>query len=256
MTARKEVAFQPTLDSVFTKNFHDSASRGEVAAVLVFLEVLSHPNLLSDIINSTELVRLCLIRTEETEVVGVGFDDLGQEVCEEVHAGSLLGSRLLDGLCKTLEIGDPEFGTHKTTIGDGIGSHAAVTTGSELTELVDELAVLEQLLRLVATHPLLKQSELIAVLENIGERDLVSSPVTFEEVAVDLTRTSPALGCSEDNHGPSGTLGHARVSGLLLNRLNFGNSSFHGGSHCLVHCVKVGTLDEVRFPAITNEESL
>ncbi|KAG9954467.1 D-xylulose 5-phosphate/D-fructose 6-phosphate phosphoketolase, partial [Aureobasidium melanogenum] len=158
----QQVTFQPALDCMLTQNLHDSSRRSEIAAIFVFLKVVGHPNLLSNVVNSAKLVGLCLVRAEQTEVVGVLAQWLAWPLC-------------------------------KTAVSDGVGTHTAVTTRSELTKLVDELAVLEQLLRLIAAHPLLKQSELVVVFEDVGERDLMSSPKTFKEVTVNSLPDSLAF---------------------------------------------------------------
>jgi len=86
VATRQGVTFEPTLTGVFAENFHDSARWCQVASIFVVLEVVTHPLLLGNFIDSIELVGLSLIRTEQAESVHVVSHNLGQELGKDVHA--------------------------------------------------------------------------------------------------------------------------------------------------------------------------
>lgn len=123
-------------------------------------------------------------------------------------------------------------------------------------ELRDKFAILsEELFGLVRSHPVLEELEVFRIGSNVGKGDLVGTPIAFEVVARDVSRSSPTLGGSENYHRPTRTESLARVSSLLLVGLDLKDSLFESSSHSLVHRGKVRAFDKVGLPAIADKES-
>lgn len=84
----------------------------------------------------------------------------------------------------------------------------------------------------------------------------MGSPVTFEVVRVDVSRSSPTFRRSQNDHGPSRSERFTRFSGLFLVPSDLGDTLLEGGGHSLVHTVQVGTFNKVGSPAVTDHECL
>lgn len=50
------------------EHLHDASIEGKVATVFIFFKVVSQPDLLASFVDLVKLVRLRLIRSEDTEV--------------------------------------------------------------------------------------------------------------------------------------------------------------------------------------------
>ena len=61
---------------------------------------------------------------------------------------------------------------------------------------------IEELLRFVASHPGLKDLEMLGVFANRGERDLMGTEGAFNRDSIHFFRTGPPLGRAQDDHGP------------------------------------------------------
>jgi hypothetical protein len=256
MATGEDVAFEPTLHGVLRQHLHDSALRAEVSAIFILWQVSVHPDLLSSLVNLAELVALSLIRAHDAERLLVVADDRVEELGKLAHAGPHGDTRLVDLHGKVAEVLQAERAAEESTVGDGVLGHALALGWRELPQLWDELAFLaEELLGVVGVHPLLKHLQLLRILENFGERDLVRTPESLEEVAfVVLARCGPAFGRSEDDHGPSGPVSLAGLTRCLLVVQNLLDTSFHGGCHGLVHGLEVVAGNDIGCPAVTSHE--
>ena len=138
-----------------------------------------------------------------------------------------------------------------------VRAHAAVAFGCERAQLRQEPAVLvEELLRLVALHPVLEHLDVPGLLRHLGHRDLVRAPVVLGLLAVDLLRAGPALRGLHDDHRPRRALGVAVLARVLLDPLDVGDRGVHRPGHLLVDVGGVGALDPVRLVAVADEQAL
>jgi hypothetical protein len=256
MATGENVAFEPALHGVLRQHLHDSAFRAEVAAVFVLRQVSVHPDLLSSLVDFAELVALRLIRTHDAEGLLVVADDRVEEFGKLAHAWSHGDTRLVDLHGKVAEVLQAERAAEKSTVRDGVLGHALALGRRELSQLWDELAFLaEELLGVVGVHPLLEHLQLLRFLEDLGERDLVGAPESFEEVAfIVLARRGPAFGGSEDDHRPSRPVSLAGLTSRLLVVQDLLNAVLHGCGHGLVHGLEVVTGNDVGCPAIASHE--
>jgi hypothetical protein len=256
VATRKDVAFEPALHGVLRQHLHDSAFRAEVAAVLILWQVSVHPNLLSGLVDLAELVALRLIRAHHAERLLVVADDRVEELGKLAHAWSGCNTWLVDLHCEVAEVLQAERSAEKATVRNGVLRHALALGRRELPQLWDELAFLaEELLWMVGVHPLLEHLQLLRILEDFGERDLVRTPETLEEVTlVVLARRGPTLGRSEDDHGPSRPVSLAGLTSCLLVVQDLLDASFHGGSHGLVHGLEIVAGNDVGCPAVAPHE--
>jgi hypothetical protein len=256
MATRENVAFKPTLDGVLRQHLHDSALGAEVAAILILWQVSVDPNLLSGLVDLAELVALRLIRAHDAEGLLVVANDRVEELSKLVHAWSGGDARLVDLHGEVAEVLQAERSAEESAIRDGVLGHTFALGRRELPQLWNELAFLtEELLGVVRVHPLLEHLQLLRILEDFGERDLVRTPESLEEVAfVVLARCGPTLGRSEDDHGPSRPVGLAGLTSCLLVVQNLLDASLHGGGHGLVHGLEVVTSNDVGCPAVAPHE--
>src|SRR5260370_16710974 len=88
-------------------------------------------------------------------------------------------------------------------MGVRIGAHATAADWSERLQFSAQPAVrIEKRFRLVTSHPLLKQFQMVWIAARVGDRNLMRAPEAFNLLAVDLLRAGPAFRASEYNHRP------------------------------------------------------
>jgi hypothetical protein len=257
VSTTQEVTLKPTFAVVLRKHLDNTASFGKVSAVSILLEVLAHPDLLASSVNTTELVGLSLIRTEETEVVLVLSYDIFEEDGHVGHASAhdVSGAVNLDRIVS--EVGHSQGLPELTTVGNRIGAHSSAAFGNDRAEGLNGCArLIEETLRLVASHPVLEDLEMCRVSGGVSDGDLVSTPVTLQVIVVKLARSGPALRTSENDHGPQGSLGLARVTTFLLDLSDLVHTVFERRGHGLMHRLNIVTLDKVWLPAVTDKEAL
>ena len=75
-------------------------------------------------------------------------------------------------------------------------------------------------------------------------------------MASDLKRRAPSLGGTQNDHGPARPVSHATPPAFLLMQADLADAMFHRRRHCLMHAVGIGSLDEVRRPAVASEKIL
>ncbi len=252
----QDVPLEPALARVLREHLHDAAGRGQVAAVVVLLKVLAHPDLLAGIVDVGQLVGLGLVGPEQAEVGRVHGDDVAQEGGHVGHAGVHGDGGLVDLDGVVAEVGHAQRLAQQAAVGDGVGAHAAVAGRGQRAQVGADPAAGEQAVRLVAAHPLLEQLEVGRVGVHVGDGHLVGAPVALEVLVVDLARAGPALGGAQDDDGPQRAEGLARVAGLLLEAPDLEHAVFEGRGHGLVHRVDVVALDEVGLVAVADKEVL
>src|SRR5208282_671547 len=73
-------------------------------------------------------------------------------------------------------------------------------------------------------------------------------------MSVHLQRCTPAFWRTQYHHGPAWSRGNARLPAFFLMGLNFGNATLKRRRHRLMHAVVIGSVHEVRIPAIPAEQ--
>src|SRR5262249_9462606 len=102
--------------------------------------------------------------------------------------------------------------------------------------------------------PDLQAFEPLWVLLHVGHRNLVRAPIALEPMATDLDRSSPALGGAQHDHRPARSTRKLTCPCLFLELSYVADRLLHGGSHCLVHAVRIRAFNEIRCPAITTKQ--
>ena len=201
-------------------------------------------------------VGIVLVGAEEAEVLGrhVELHDVAQELAHHPRRLDVLGTAFpdLDGIVP--EVGQLQVPEQQSAIGMRIVAHAAMSRRGQGGELGTQgSAFVEQLLRPVAPHPPLQDSDVL-FLVHVPHRHLVSAPIVFALLAVDLGRAGPALGRAKHDHRPGRSLHRAAAPGLGPDLANVGDGSIQGGSELLMDLGRVASFDEQRRVAHALEE--
>ena len=153
------------------------------------------------------------------------------------------------------EIRQAQFAQQQSTIGVRVSAHATVALRGKLGQLrAKPAAVIEELFRSIAFHPLFEEAHMGRVLVHLAHRNLVRAPVILGALAIDLFRTGPALGCAQHDHRPARTLLETFSTRIRFDALNFPDDLVQGGGHQLVHFFRLIALDEIRRVAIATKQ--
>src|ERR1700756_4424765 len=90
---------------------------------------------------------------------------------------------------------------------------------------------------------------------HVTHRHLVTAPISFALLTVDLGRTSPSFRRSQDNHRPDRASAEASRPCLAPDLFNLTRYCFQSVRHLLVHLKGIVTLDKIGFVAISLEQS-
>ena len=108
----------------------------------------------------------------------------------------------LDGIIA--KVGQAQIFEQHAAVGVRIGAHAPLAFRRQRGHLSFESAILiEQLLGLVALHPLFENLYVRGIFMHLAHRYLVRAPVTFGALAIDLLGTSPAFGRAQTRSSAS-----------------------------------------------------
>src|SRR5579859_1349009 len=106
-------------------------------------------------------------------------------------------------------------------VGMRVGAHPPRSGGRQGFEFGNQRTVrIEELRWSITAHPLLDNPQMLWIGLHVQHRHLVGSPGACHLVAVDLSWSSPALGCAEDDHRPAGPLRLRGLPGHLLDGSN------------------------------------
>src|SRR6516225_7616292 len=73
---------------------------------------------------------------------------------------------------------------------------------------------------------------------------------------VHVTRSRPAFGAAEDDHGPARPESLGSQPRLLLRLADLQDTVLKGGGHRLVHALRITALYQIRRVPVTDEQSL
>ena len=142
----------------------------------------------------------------------------------------------------------------------GIHAHAPPSLGRYLCQLRAECAFfVEQLLGIVAAHPLVKLAQMLGLLEDLVQWNLVRAPGIFHRLAVYDFRPGPALGRAHDQHRPRWPLDclalRHRLARCLLNLGDAVEYFVEDRRSLLVHRERIVALQRVRLIAVTAHQA-
>src|SRR5215831_10926824 len=136
----------------------------------------------------------------------------------------------------------------------GVRAHPAFSLRSEISEFgLQRASGVKELLRPIALHPPFEDFDVFRVLVHLPHRDLMSSPVAFCALAVDLLRTRPSLWSAQHDHRPARTLPGAIFSRLRADVLDVRHDTLERGGHELVHFLRLISFDKVGCITIATE---
>src|SRR4029453_5688635 len=136
-----------------------------------------------------------------------------------------------------------------------IGAHATVALRRQFREFGFQLpGLVEKVLWLITLHPFFEDLYVRRLFVHLTHRHLVASPVVLGPFAVNLLRAGPSFGRTENDHRPERSFHGAGTAGVSLNSVNIFKDVFEGGSHQLVHLLRITSLDKVRRVAIAAEK--
>ena len=254
MAAGQEIALEPALALVLAQHLHHPPVGGEV---VVPREGLRGPGAVGDLERVLPAIRVVLVRAEEPEVSGLHVE-LHRVPEEPAHDPGRLGhegARCLHRHGVVAEIRQAQVPEEQPAVGVRAGAHAAGAAGGQVGQLGPEAAaVVEELPRLVALHPLLEKGHVGRVLVHLSHRYLVRAPVVLGALAVDLLRARPALGRAQHDHGPAGTPRETVSLRVGLDLLDLRDHRVERGRHLLVHLTGLVPFDEMGGIAVPAEE--
>src|SRR5207248_3234392 len=115
--------------------------------------------------------------------------------------------------------------------------------------------LIEQFFRFVASHPGFEDLAVLVIAAGIRYRHLMRAPETLDFLAIDLFRSSPALGAAQDDHRPLRTFAMpSRASRLFLNGMDPIEHTVERLGHRLMHGDRLMAFDKERFVAVAGEE--
>ena len=226
--AGEGVPLHEALALVLRENLDDAAA--VLHGVFVPLEVA-----LRVVENSVELVGFELVGGEESEGLGVLLEQFVEELAGCLHAA------FIDALLDTELLPVDRLQGRVWVICSLCLAEPLLCLGKDSSEGFDRLAlIVQELANLVAGKPSIESLELLLISAGLGQRDLVGVEGSFNDLTLHLLGTSPALGGSENNHGPSRL--HDRLvvlSRSLLDLLDLGHSPFQRALQVVINVLEV-----------------
>ena len=226
----------------------------------IILHRLGFPLPIGDFEDGFQAIGDRLVGTEDPEVprILVQLDHVAKEPAEHVHVAGLDGGGRGHAHRVVAEVRHAQLAQQFPAIGVGIGTHPSVALRAQLGQFGQEPAALvEELFRLVAPHPALELLEMLGRSRGRhGERHLMGPERALDRQAIDEFRSGPALERSEDDHRPARASGVALDAGVVLDLPDLLDHPIEGRGHRLMHLLRLVPLDEVRRPAVAEEQVL
>ena len=191
----------------------------------------------------------------EIPALAVQFQNIPDECAQFNHILRVYGTGVGHVQRVVPEIGHPQVPEEQTAVGVGVQTHAPGALGNKVHHVVFRGTVfVKQLLGAVAFQPVFQQMQMLLVGNLNGH--LMGAEGTLDFLAVHHFRTGPALGGTQHNHGPTGTLVHALFPGAALIFQNFRDAGVQSLGHFRVHFCRVAALYKIGGPAAAPEELL
>src|SRR5579872_1407741 len=126
VTARQEIALEPSLTAMFAEDFHDAAVRRDV---VVRRKNCSGGATAGNFEDCVEPVRRCLVGSEETKTVRIVANDLAQKLAGSSRALVRHPARRGDVDCVAAEFGKDKASKDFAAVRIWIGAHAQRAAG-------------------------------------------------------------------------------------------------------------------------------
>ncbi|MPM37374.1 hypothetical protein SDC9_83985 [bioreactor metagenome] len=255
VAAGKEVALQPALAHVLRKHgVHHPAVR-----VKKFVGLLGGgvPAAAGNLKDGAKPVGHGLVRPEYTKIPGfqIQLEDVPHKAAQHQHILRVYPAGGRDVQPVFPEIRQAQVTQQQAAVGVGVGAHAPAALGGQLPEDGHRPpALVEQLLRAVAEHPLLQLRNVLRLACVDGDGNLVGAEGTLHLFPIHDFWTGPALGRAEYQHGPARAGVVAGFAGILLDAPQLTHRPFQGGGHSLMHRLRLIALHEAGLPATASEE--
>src|SRR5215469_15773524 len=130
MPATQNITLEPPFHRVLAQHLHNSTVRHEIAPIGIFRKVLAEPDLLTNFINSLELVGLCLVRPNDPEVLHVSPRHFSEKLAEDRDTARQGRAGFLDFNAEATEIRHLQWLAYQATIRDGVGAYPPMTLRS------------------------------------------------------------------------------------------------------------------------------
>ena len=179
--------------------------------------------------------------------------DLGQEGAHDLGGLARRAARRGHAHREVAKVGQVQVVQQEPTVGVRVGAHALGALGGQLGQLGAQNArLVEELLGLVAAHPLLKQPDVR--LGHLRERHLMRAVRPLGLQPIHRLGAGPALGRHQHDGRPGRALAYALFAGPLLESLDLVQRVVQGGGHELMHLGRVVALHEVGCVAAAAQE--
>src|SRR3989344_2353027 len=140
-------------------------------------------------------------------------------------------------------------------VGMWVRSHAPVSFWSQFFEFRYQSAfVIEQLFRPVALEPLREFIEVLFIFFKVGIDHLMRTEAALIWLAVDRYGSGPAFWRHQDYHRPAGAGGNILFFRIFPDASYLHNDLIQFFRHCLVHCFRICSFDDMRCPAVSLEQ--
>ena len=249
----QEIALQPALALVLAEHLHNPAVRRQM---IIPRLGLGDPGTICDLEHILPAVRVVLVGTEQPEIsaLHVQLHHVAQEPAHHACRFGGDGARCGQLHSVVTKIRKLQLPKQQATVRVRIGAHAAVAPGSKVGQVGPETtALVEEVLGLIALHPLFEKADVRLVLMHLAHRHLMGAPVILRALAIDLLRTGPALGRAQHDHWPAGPLRETVATRVRLDALDLADDLVQGRGHKLMHRCRLMPLDEIRRVAVAAE---
>src|SRR5271169_5028314 len=141
-----------------------------------------HPDAVGDLEHRIEPVRCRLVRPHDTKISRLCIQryDLAEELSHYARCFRIDAAGARHVYSVRSEVWQFEFAFQQSTVGVRIGAHTTAADWSERLQFIAQTAVrIEKRFRLITSHPLLKQFQMVWIAAGIGDRNLMRAPETL-----------------------------------------------------------------------------
>ena len=215
------------------------------------------PLAIGDLKDIAEQVRKRLVRTEDAEVplVLVEARHVAQEFAEHQRVLCADRSRRGDHDRVVAKVRHLQIAQKNSAVRMRVGAHPTPTLRRERGKFSFQRSVrVEEFFRPVALHPAFQELDVVGVACVDEQRNLMRPERSFDLQAVDDLRPAPALGRSEDDHGPARPCGILVVARAHPNGTDLADGVLDRRRHQPVHLLRLFAFNEEGRPPAAAEE--